>query len=78
MVASRVGGVQDQIVHGESGVHVDDPADLVTFGQAIRLPMADRAGDRALGEAAHWRVCDRYLPVHHFAGECALVERLVA
>jgi trehalose synthase len=78
VVASRVGGVQDQIVHGESGVLVDDPADLVTFGQAIRRLIADRAGARALGEAAHRRVCDRYLPVHHFAGECALVERLVA
>ena len=68
----------EQIVHGESGVLVDDPTDLVSFGQAIRRLMADRAGARALGEAAHRRVRDRYLPVHHFAGECALVERLVA
>jgi trehalose synthase len=77
VIASRVGGVQDQIVHGESGVLVDDPSDLVTFGQAMRRLMADRAQARALGDAAHRRVCDRFLPVHHFAGESGLVRQLV-
>jgi len=78
VVASRVGGVQDQIVHGESGVLVDDPADLAAFGRAIGDLLADRGAARAMGEAAHARVCDRFLPVHHFAGEGALVDRVLA
>src|SRR6266498_3540444 len=35
VVATRVGGIQDQIVDGESGVLVDDPADLAAVGGAI-------------------------------------------
>ena len=28
VVASRIGGIQEQIVHGESGLLLDDPQDL--------------------------------------------------
>ena len=35
VVAGRVGGIQDQIVDGTSGVLVDDPADLESVGAAI-------------------------------------------
>lgn len=78
VVASRVGGVQDQIVHGESGVLVDDPADLESVGRAIRELTADRGAARAMGEAAHARVCERFLPVHHFEGERDLIARMLA
>jgi trehalose synthase len=78
VVASRVGGVQDQIVHGESGVLVDDPADLESFGRAIRGLTADRGAARAMGEAAHAQVCERFLPVHHFEGERDLIARMLA
>jgi trehalose synthase len=75
-VASRVGGVQDQIVHGESGILVDDPDDLPAFGRALDDLLADDAHRARLGDAAHRRVCDRYLPLHHFAAEAALVTAL--
>jgi trehalose synthase len=76
VVASRVGGVQDQIVDGESGVLIDDPDDLAAFGEAFTALLADPARTAALGRSAQQRVCDRYLPVHHYAAETALVARL--
>jgi trehalose synthase len=48
VVASRIGGIQDQIVDGESGLLIDDPHDLEQFGsyrrpaQPPRPPEADR------------------------------------
>src|SRR5262249_2545664 len=34
-VGSRVGGIQDQIEHGRSGLLVDDPGDIASFGAAV-------------------------------------------
>jgi trehalose synthase len=50
VVASRVGGIEDQIEDGESGVLVDDPKDLEAFGDAIVRLFADQAEARRLGE----------------------------
>ena len=36
MVASRAGGIQDQIIDGETGVLLDDPRDLARFGTCLR------------------------------------------
>jgi trehalose synthase len=77
VVASRVGGIQDQIVHDESGILVDDPCDLAAFGRAIREVLADPERARRMGSAAHDRVCASFLPPHYFAGEARLVEQLV-
>ena len=38
VVAGRVGGIQDQIVDGESGLLVDDPRDLAAVGCGDRQP----------------------------------------
>jgi trehalose synthase len=32
VLASRVGGIQDQITHDRSGLLLDDPSDLAAFG----------------------------------------------
>jgi trehalose synthase len=63
VVASRIGGIQDQIVHGESGVLLDDPHDLAGFGGAITGLLADppRAGE--MGRRARERVRDRFVSV---------------
>jgi trehalose synthase len=61
VLASRVGGIQDQIVDCESGVLLDDPRDAESFGAAVGTLMRD-AGLRArLGIAARETVRDRYL-----------------
>jgi trehalose synthase len=61
LVASRVGGIQDQILDGQSGVLIDDPTALDAFGRAVTRLLEDREAADALGEAAHERVRDHFL-----------------
>jgi trehalose synthase len=77
VVASRVGGIQDQIVHGESGLLVDDPADLAECGRALRRVLSDPAAAHRLGAAARQRVCDHFLPVQHVEAEARLLGRVL-
>jgi trehalose synthase len=63
VVASRVGGIQDQIHDGASGLLIDDPLDLEGFGGAILELLSDPARAARFGEAAHQRVIDRFLAV---------------
>ena len=42
VVASAVGGIQDQVVDGETGVLLEDPRDLRTFGEVVRELLDDR------------------------------------
>jgi trehalose synthase len=55
VVGSAVGGIPDQIAHG-TGVLIDDPADLESFGAALRQLLADAPARAALGAAAHEHV----------------------
>jgi len=65
VVAGRVGGIQDQIVDGVSGVLVDDPADLPAVAAAIDGLLSDPGRARAIGEAARQRVLDQFLGSRH-------------
>jgi trehalose synthase len=78
LVASRVGGIQDQIVDGESGVLIDDPTDLAAFGAAIGSLLADLDRAAALGRAARQRVVDRFLGVTRLAEYVELIAGLAA
>jgi len=76
VIASRVGGIQDQIVHDESGLLLDDPADLGAYAAALdRVLSQDELATR-LGEAARERVRDRYLGDRHLMQYVDLFERL--
>lgn len=77
-VGSRVGGIQDQVVDGESGVLVDDPADLAAFGREIGALLED--GERAarLGAAARQRVLERFLGIGRLAEYVELAGSLTA
>jgi trehalose synthase len=77
VVASRVGGIQDQIVDGESGVLIDDPTDLEAFGAAIREVVADPALAERLGEEARRRVKERFLAIGRLREYVELVASLV-
>ena len=59
-IGSRVGGIQDQIVDGESGVLVE-PEDLETFGRAAAELLAEPDRASALGRAARERVREHFL-----------------
>jgi trehalose synthase len=61
VVASRVGGIQDQIEDRVSGVLIDDPGDLAAFGGAI-VELLGRENDaQRLGAAAKARVRREFL-----------------
>jgi trehalose synthase len=77
VVASRVGGIADQIVDGESGLLVDDPTDLNSFGQAVRRVLRDRELAVRLAAGARARVATRFLPQHYFANETQLFRRVM-
>jgi trehalose synthase len=65
VVASRRGGIQDQIVAGESGVLLDDPLDLQAFASVLRRLLADPGERQRLGEAARQRIEDEFLGTRH-------------
>jgi trehalose synthase len=77
VVAGRIGGIQDQIVDGESGCLVDDPADLAAVAGVLDslLDTPDRA--RAIGDAAHERVRDSFLGSRHLVQYMELLERML-
>jgi trehalose synthase len=56
VVASRVGGIQDQIVHGESGLLLDDPSDLDAFGSLVLSVLNAPGLAERLGATARERV----------------------
>jgi trehalose synthase len=62
VIASRVGGIQDQIVDGASGLLVE-PRDLAALAARIRALQAEPQRAAALGEGAHRRVRERFLGI---------------
>ena len=77
VVASRIGGIQDQIEHGVSGLLLDDPTDLEAYGAAVLELLASPERAAAMGEAAHERVRDRFLGTHSLLDYLTLFERLL-
>lgn len=76
VVASRIGGIRDQIEDGRSGVLLDDPADLDRFARVLVDLLADAPRMHALGDAAHARVRDRFLGVDHLLSYAKLLARI--
>ena len=70
VLASRVGGILDQLRHGTSGLLLEDPSDLVGFGRAVQALLTDRDRTQRMGEAAHRRVGQEYL------APCRLIQGL--
>jgi trehalose synthase len=77
VVAGRVGGIQDQIVDGVSGVLVDDPADLPAVAKAIDDLLSDPDRARAIGEAARQRVLDDFLGSRHLIQYLHLLQAML-
>ncbi len=63
VIASAVGGIQDQIAHGENGILLEDPANLDEFGSALDQVLGDRALAERLGAAARETVRERFLAI---------------
>ena len=77
VVASRVGGISDQIEDGRSGVLIDDPSDLAAFGAAVVDLLRDRDRARRLGRQAKLRVASEFLAPRHLLRQAELLSSLV-
>jgi trehalose synthase len=76
VVASRVGGIVDQVVHERTGLLLDDPADLASFGDAVTRLLEDPEGAAELGRRARARVARQFLGDRHLRQYGELLQRL--
>lgn len=76
VVGSRVGGIQDQIEDGESGLLVD-PDDLESFGAAVTRLLDDRALAEKIGTRARERASNEYLTDCYLGRWMDLIERVI-
>jgi trehalose synthase len=77
LVASAVGGIQDQIEDGVSGVLIEDPGDLDAAAAAIDELLADPGKARRIGEAARQRVLEHFLGTRHLIQYMDLLKRML-
>jgi len=76
VVASRVGGIEDQIEDGKSGLLIE-PTNLEQFGAAVSelLRQPDRA--RRIGDEARNRIRNQFLGPRHLMQEGRLIRKLI-
>jgi trehalose synthase len=77
VAASRIGGIQDQIEHGRSGLLLDEPSDLALFGATVRRLLDDCVAAAAMGIAARERVRDQFLGPRSLLDYLELLGRLL-
>ena len=77
VVASRIGGIQDQIEDGVSGVLVFDPTDLAEFGGAVRGLLTDADRATKMGTDAQERVRAEFLGPRHLMQYVVLITDLI-
>lgn len=76
VVASAVGGVNEQIVDGECGLLVHDPTDLKEFGEKVLMVLKDPELAGRLGAAAHDCAKEKFLGPRNLLQYLALIERV--
>jgi trehalose synthase len=77
VVASRVGGIEDQIEDGKSGVLIDDPKDLAAFGAAVVALLAAPEQATELGRQARLRVLSEFLAPRQLMQQAELISSLL-
>ena len=77
VVAGAVGGIQDQIVDGESGILVP-PEDLDAFGDAVLGLLLDPERAERIGNSAQERVREEFLGSRHLRQYVDLFEHVIA
>jgi trehalose synthase len=68
IVASAVGGIQDQITSERDGLLIDDPEDLDAFALALQRMVTDKKLARQVARSAHQRVLENFLDDRQLAG----------
>jgi trehalose synthase len=77
VVGSRIGGIQDQIVDGETGVLLDDPRDLAAYGGAVTGLLMDSERAEQMGRLARQRVREKFTSARSLLDYLAVIRRLL-
>jgi trehalose synthase len=78
VVASKIGGIQDQIIDGKTGVLIADPTDLDEYGAALDRVLQDPEGAARMGREAKKRVRDEFLGPRHLTQYFKLIASLLS
>jgi trehalose synthase len=78
VVASAVGGLQDQVVDGVTGRLISNPADLAEFGAAVQALLDDPDMAQRQGRAGYERCRAEFLPDRHLLQWGALLRHLMS
>jgi trehalose synthase len=76
VVASAVGGIQDQVRDGVDGFLLPDPTDLQSFAARVKQLLSEPDLPARMGASGHERVRDHFLPDRDLGEWLALIERL--
>jgi trehalose synthase len=77
VVASKIGGIQDQIEDGVSGILLEDPTDRDGFAGAVCRLLSDRDLAGRMGAAARARVQRDFLGSRHLAQYVEICAELI-
>jgi trehalose synthase len=77
VVASAIGGIQDQIVHGDTGILLHDPTDLAAYGAAVTELLRDPAKAAEMGQRARESVRVRFLSARTMLDYFHVIRRIV-
>jgi trehalose synthase len=77
VVASRIGGIQDQVVHGATGLLLDDPLDLAAYGAAVTDLLGDPERAERMGQRARERVRDHFISPRSLRDYLSLIRGLL-
>ncbi len=78
VLASAVGGIQDQIEDGRHGLLLEDQTDLEAFSHKLRQLLENPEWAQELGRNAKERVRERFLSVRHLGQYADMLQRLDA
>ena len=78
VIGSRIGGIQDQIADGETGLLIDDAADLGAFGAALQRLLDNPQDATAMGAAARERAIELFLGSRHLMQYVEVFDDLIA
>jgi trehalose synthase len=76
VIASAVGGIQDQIDNGVDGMLLHDPHDLSSFGKMLETLLSNSQLRKRLGENGHNRVASHYLGIDSLLHYGSLIENI--
>lgn len=76
VVTSRIGGLQEQVLDGETGILVD-PNDLAAYGKALETLLRNPGEAERMGAAARERVRREYLGNRHLLQYADLLARMI-